>query len=152
MKAKLVIISPEVKARAVAIISALPLDVVHEVIIREYKKDRSAEQNALYWQWLTIIGNELGESKESVHEDMKGRFLCNIYERDNPDYAEMLNTLRTIYREGMRDEALSLNKKVIALTSTTTATVKQMSEYMAAIEHHAASLAIRLPFPNEDEP
>lgn len=149
MKQTIILISAEHKYRAMRVIEALPMDVLHEVVIREHKKDRSKDQNSLYWKWLTVIGNELGESKEAVHEDMKGMFLCNIYERDNPDYAEMLQTLRAVYREGMRDESLSLHKKIIALTSTTTATVSQMSEYMACIEHHAASLAIRLPFPEE---
>jgi hypothetical protein len=149
MKAKLIIISPEVKKRAIAIIEALPLDVVHEVAIREHKKDRSAEQNRTLWLWYTVIGEAMGESKESVHELLKGKFLCNIYERDSPDYAEMLATLRTVYREGMRDESLMLHKKVIALTSTTTATVSQMQEYLTSIEHWATEFAIRLPFPEE---
>lgn len=149
MKTKLTIISLEVKNRAVEIIKGLPLDVVHEVVIREHKKDRSAEQNALYWQWLTIIGNELGESKEDVHERYKDGFLVHIYERDNPEYAEMVQALREVWKHGMRTEAVSLRKKIVALTSTTTATVKQMGEYMTEIERHAASLAIRLPQPEE---
>lgn len=149
MKTSLKISSEEIRRRAVAIIEALPLDVVHEVKISEYKRNRSLEANALYWQWLTIIGNELGESKEAKHEFYKDSFLVQIYERDNLEYAEMLQTLREVYREGMRDEALSLRKKIVALTSTTDATTKQMSEYMSEIEKHAASFGIRLPFPEE---
>jgi len=149
MKQKIIISSEELRKRALVVIQALPLEPVLEVVIREYKKDRSSSQNALYWQWLTIIGNELGETKEELHEQYKGKFLVSIYERDDLDYAEMLQTLRDVYREGMRDKALSLRKKIVALTSTTTATVVQMTEYLQAIDHDAASMSIYLPHPDD---
>jgi hypothetical protein len=146
MKDKILIFTQESIIKAINLIQALPLDSSYEVIIRKYKKDRSAAQNSLYWEWLTIIGKELGESKEDVHERYKSNFLVNIYERDNPDYAEMLQTLRNIYSDGMRDEALNLREKIVMLTSTTTANVQQMQEYLENIEHDAANLGIRLPF------
>lgn len=130
-------------------LAAVPLLPLHEVIIREVKKGRSLDANALMWQWLTVIGNELGESKELVHERYKDKFLVQIYERDNPEYAEMIHALRSVWQQGMKTEAVSLRKKIVALTSTTTATTHQMSEYMSAIEHDAAGLSIMLPFPNE---
>jgi hypothetical protein len=145
MKTKITITSTEYKKRAIAVILALPLDPIHEVSIKEYKKDRSAEQNALLWKWYTIIGNALGESKETIHERMKDKYLVNIYERDNEDYAEMVQALREVWKHGMKNEAVALRKRIVALTSTTTATVHQMSEYMNAIEMDAAELAIRLP-------
>lgn len=145
MKQKLIINSEEVQRRCLEIVKAIPIDPCHEVIIREHKKDRSSEQNSLYWKRLTVIGNSLGESKEALHERFKSDYLVNIYERDNPEYAEMLETLRNVYREGMRDEALNLRVKIVSLTSTTTATVSQMSEYMTCIDRKAAELGIRLP-------
>jgi len=149
MKHKIVASTSELKKRAVAIIESLPLDPVHEVIIREHKKDRSLDQNALYWQWLTIIGGELGESKETAHERYKDIYLVHIYERDDPDYAEMIQSLREVWKHGMKDQAIDLRKKIVALTSTTTANVKQMSEYMTEIERSAADLGIRLPHPED---
>lgn len=149
MSQKIILVSVEHKNRAVAIINSLPLAPVMEITIREHKKDRSADQNALYWQWLTIIGNELGESKEDCHERYKDGYLVQIYERDNPEYAEMVQALRTVWSQGMKQEAVYLRKKIVALTSTTTATVAQMGEYLSEIEKHAASLGIRLPFPED---
>lgn len=145
MKHKIAIASEELRNRVIEIVKALPLEIVHEIVIQEYKKDRSKEQNALYWKWLTVIGNDLGESKEEVHERYKGMFLVHIYERDCPDYADMIQSLRTVYKQGMHSEALALKARIVELTSTSTATVKQMTEYLDSIEHHAASLAIRLP-------
>jgi hypothetical protein len=151
VKHKLIINSEGVRNRCLEIVKSIPYStsVVHEVIIREHKKDRSAEQNALYWQWLTIIGNELGESKEEAHERYKSEYLVHIFERDDTEYSAMIQALREVWKSGLKAEAAELRKKIVHLTSTTTANIKQMSEYMTAIEHHAASLAIRLPFPEE---
>ena len=149
MKQKVIISSEELRNRAIQIVKSLPIDVVHEVVVREHKKDRSAQQNSLYWSWLTIIGNALGESKEAMAKLYKDRFLVQIYERDCPDYAEMIQSLRNVYKKGMQVEAVALRKRIVALTSTTTATVAQMSEYMENISHSAAELAIRLPIPED---
>lgn len=149
MKQDFIIVSEEHRRRAIEAIEAIPLLPAHKVTIREHKKDRSAAQNALMWSWYTIIGNSLGEPKEEVHERYKERFLCHIYERDNPDYAEMMQSLRNIWRQGLKTESVGLCRKIVALTSTTTATVAQMAELLACIEHDAASLNIRLPHPDD---
>lgn len=151
MSHKLIIVSEEHRTRLITIIKSLALTPVQEVVIRGHKKDRSAEQNALLWKWYTIISNELGESKESTHERYKDAFLVQIYERDEPDYAEMINSLRAVWKQGMKTEAVALRKQIVALTSTTTASVKQMSEYMTEIERHAATLAIMLPRPEDHQ-
>jgi len=149
VKGKFIIRSEEHRQGAIEAIRSLELDPVHELVIRPYHKDRSAEQNSLYWKWLTVIGDHLGEPKDALHETYKDRWLVSIYERDNPDYAEMIQALRAVWHKGMKTEAVNLRKKVVAMTSTTTATVKQMNEYMTSIERHAAELGVRLPFPED---
>ena len=149
MKQRIIIVSEEHRHRAMEILKSLPLSPVHEINIKEYKRNRSLEANALYWQWLTIIGAELGEEKETLHEIYKDKYLVNIYERDNPDYAEMVQALREVWKHGMKEEAVALRRKIVALTSTTDATTAQMSEYMTSVEHDAASLAINLPHPED---
>jgi len=150
MKAKIKVITEIQRQHAIKVLEQLPLDVIHTVEIKPFKKDRSLDQNALYWQWLTIIGNELGESKETLHERYKDGFLVQIYERDNPEYAEMVQALREVWKHGMKNEAISLRKRIVALTSTTTATTSQMAEYMTEVERRAAELGIRLPHPEDD--
>lgn len=147
MKTKLTISDKSSKTAAIRIIESLPFEPLHEIDIREYKRDRSLEQNALYWKWLTVIGNELGEDKNELHEMFKDKFLVSIFERDNPEYAEMIKSLRNVYRHGMKAEALALRKQVVALTSTTSCNVAQMTEYMDSILRHAAGLNIVLPVP-----
>jgi len=35
---------------------------------------RSERQNRLYWQWMTVIGNHLGYSKDDMHDLMLAKF------------------------------------------------------------------------------
>lgn len=146
MKTTIILKTEELKRRACTIIEALPLDPLHEVVIREKQKNRSIEANALMWKWLTVISADLGMSKDELHEVYKDRWMVSIYERDDPEFAEMIQSLRNIWTQGMKTEAVNLRKRIVALTSTTTATVKQLNEYLKNIEHEAASLGIRLPF------
>ena len=145
----LVIRSKEVAARAAAIISNLDHDDLHEVIIRPYKKDRSVAQNSLLWKWTTVIAEEMGETKEDVHERNKERFLVPIYERDDADYAAMIEAVRSVHRQGMKADAEAMRKQIVKLTSTTTASVKQFTEFLTEIERDAMKYAIRLPHPDD---
>jgi hypothetical protein len=101
------------------------------------------------WLWNTIIGAELGESKEDVHERNKRRFLVPIYERDDPEYAAMIEAVREVHRHGMKAQAETMAKKITVLTSTTKATVDQLTEFLNEIERDAASLGIMLPRPDD---
>ena len=149
MKQTIIIKSEELKNRASHIINTLPLDPVHEVIVREHHKDRSASQNALYWKWLTIIATELGTSKEDEHFRFKREILIHIYERDDYEFAEMLESVRNVHKSGMKEEAIVLSYQIVKLVSTTTATVKQFSEYLTDIERDSTDKDIRLPHPED---
>ena len=59
MKKTFKIISPEVKNHAILMIDSLPLDEIHEVLIRPYKLNRSLESNAKMWAILTDISNQV---------------------------------------------------------------------------------------------
>lgn len=149
MKHSLTITSAAVAARACAIIQGLPMDEVHEVVIRPWKQDRSEAQNRLLWVFLTTIGNELGETKDAMHERYKERFLVPIFERDDAEYAAMIEAVRQVHRAGMKAEAKAMKKQIISLTSTTRANVAQMAEYLNDIERDAESMAIRLQHPED---
>ncbi len=122
----------------------------HCVEIKPYTANRTLLQNALYWRWLTILGNELGESKEDVAETYKGMFLVNIMRRDDLEFSEMLKSVNEVHLAGLKDQALQLKKEIIKLTSTTKINTKQMTEYLNNINHHAATvLGITLPLPED---
>lgn len=148
-KQTLIIRNDQIRSRAVHIISGLPLEPVHEIVIREHHKDRSAAANSLYWLWLTIIAAELGETKEDAHQRYKEEILVHIYERDDLEFAEMIQAIRKVAASGMVDEARHLEKQVAKLVSTTTATVHQFTEYLQDIEKDAIGMNIILPHPED---
>ena len=145
MKKKIIIKSDELKNRAELIIHHLPLTPVHEVLIREYKTDISSEQRGLYFKWLTERANEFGSTKEDEHRECKRRFLVPIYERDDPEYRNMMESLREV--EGAAYDVIF--NKIVELTSITKASVKQMSEYMTDIEKDSAVFGVALTHPED---
>lgn len=46
-----------------------------EVRIRKLRSKRSGAQNRLWWVYMTILSNELGYSKDEIHELCKFKFL-----------------------------------------------------------------------------
>lgn len=46
-----------------------------EVTIKVFKSNRSIRQNALWWVYMTILGNELGYTKDEMHAIAKMKFL-----------------------------------------------------------------------------
>ena len=46
-----------------------------EVEITETPDIRTNKQNKLWWAWMQIIGNELGYSKNEIHDILKYKFL-----------------------------------------------------------------------------
>jgi uncharacterized protein Veg len=46
-----------------------------EITVQKLKAKRSDRQNRLWWLYMTILGKELGYSKEEIHEICKFKFL-----------------------------------------------------------------------------
>lgn len=150
MKKTFVIRSREVKSMVTTFLEAQPLEPLLEVIVHEKKKDRSAEQNRYYWQILTIISDELGLSKNEAHDLYKRKFLIKIFERDHSGFAKMINAIRKVHTEGFKQDAKVMGDQIVKLTSTTSATTKQFSEYLKDILQDAANNGIALPRPEDN--
>ena len=133
--------------RVIEIIKGIPLDPVHKIEIREYKRNISAEQRGLYWKWMTVIGADLGRNKDEMHCELKGIHLVPIFERDDEDYRNMIESVIHVRKLGMKKEADFLKKEIIKLTSITDADTKQMSEYMNEVDGWARDRGIFLPVP-----
>ena len=150
MKAKIIISSEELKQRAGVIIANLPLEIVHEVVIREHKKDRSASQFGLYWIWMSQISGYTGETKDEVHRRMKKKHLIPIYMEDpTTGMAETVKAVREVYSQGMKSAAKTLEDRVIDLVSTKDANVKQFAAYLEEIEKEAIGQGIYLSHPED---
>jgi hypothetical protein len=110
---------------------------------------RRACQNRLYWGWLTDMQKSAdnansGVTKDEWHYRMKLKFLVPILERDDEEYAVMLESLREVKRSGLKTECAALLKHIVNETSTTSASVKQFCEYLNDIERFSAEIGARL--------
>jgi hypothetical protein len=111
------------------------------------KASRSACQNSLYWAWLadmekTPVNEYSGNDAEWWHKEMKHRYLCPIFIRDDAGYSEMIAVLHDIKDIDGYDQ---LRDGVVNLTSTTKCSVGQFSEYLGKIERfcHVRGIALR---------
>ena len=58
------------KDRVHELIRQLDPDKVWQVTVEPWVKKRSLDQNALMWKWFTIIADDTGDTKQSVHDDV----------------------------------------------------------------------------------
>lgn len=146
MKKTVILTGPDQRAQAKRLIEFLPEDgPLHRVTIEPAEDTRSARQNRYYWgPVVTIMSAELGVTKEELHRDHKYRFLVPIYIRDIPSFAEMIEAVKQVRRDNPT-LADTLRKGIVNETSTTTASVKQMAEFITAVKNHANGLGIKLP-------
>lgn len=119
------------------------------VVVKEYKPNRSAAQNRLYWAWLTDcektdINEHAGSTQEDWHDRFKRLSLSKIFERDDEGYAATMSALRDVWRHGLHDESKAMVDHVIRETSTTKATVEQFTEYLNFIERYCHERGIQL--------
>lgn len=135
------IVSEQVRQRVIAEVNALPLSPAHEVTIKEHKRNRSAEQNAFYWEVVTLLAEHFGYIKDDMHEELKRRFLAPIFIRDDEGYASMWSAVESV----PEPEKSILRAEVLRLTSTTKASVKQMTEFIEDVIRLAHENYIRLP-------
>jgi hypothetical protein len=100
-------------------------DGYYNLTIDEWKDSRSIQSNALYWKWLTIIGNDLGYHNDEIHHEFI-RMFAPVY------------TIR----------GLDGKPRQIQLT-TSKMNTKQMHEYMERINQWSAENNIVLPQPDD---
>jgi len=95
----------------------------YEVSIGPYKKRRSLEMNNLYWDWVTTIGDDLGYTKEEMHEVLMRKFLA--------------------------PRVMEIDGEQVEVYSTRVLKVREMSEYMEHIARFAAEMGIALRHPED---
>lgn len=95
------------------------------LLIKVRTSKRSLNQNALYWEWVTVCAEYCGDTKEEMHTILKGLFGVKIHAKD------------------LSGNPLRIPK------STSTYTKGEMVEYMFLIEQEATKLGIKLPHPED---
>jgi len=94
-------------------------DKLMELTIKPHKKNRSLEQNALYWKWMMICADELGYTKDGMHQTFMRELLAPII-IDTPSGDVMEYSTRKL-------------------------NVKEMSSYMEQVSFTAGEYGVKLP-------
>lgn len=96
-----------------------------EIRIEKLKSKRSIQQNRYWWLAMTILGNELGYSKEETHELMKFKFL-------------------------KRERVIEKTGEILEyIESTTTLGKSDFADMVTDMVRWAASMGIVIPLPGE---
>jgi ribosomal protein L7/L12 len=92
--------------------------------IKDDKESRSVKQNRLYWEWVSVIGGELGYTKDETHAILRDKFL---------GYTETTTKLSVIKE----------------LRSTTKLKVKEFKDYLEQIDILMSEYGIILSRPED---
>lgn len=96
-----------------------------EIRIEKLKSKRSIQQNRYWWLAMTILGNELGYSKEETHKLMKFKFL-------------------------KREKVIEKTGEILEyIESTTTLSKSDFADMVTDMVRWAASMGIIIPLPGE---
>lgn len=146
---RIVLVGQAQKDHACQVIQSMP-DGKKVVTITDHKDIRSGAQNSLYWVWVTRLAGEWGMTKDEVHKMLKGKFLVRIYERDDPEgFGMSVQALRKLWKAGFKEDAQHLMDQIVDLTSTTSASVEQFTEYLDDIDKDALSKGVYLDRPED---
>lgn len=126
-----------------AVVRNLPVDAVNplEVIIREEKKPRKLDQNALMWagplrdiaEQAWVHGKQF--SAEVWHEHLKREFL--------PDESDQFGFSAERVKDGYRKWDYLPNGQRVLIGSTTQLTVKGFAHYLEQVYAYGASLGVQ---------
>ncbi len=129
--------------RLLALVGNLPIDTQKplEVVIREEKKARKLDQNALYWagplrdiaEQAWVRGRQY--SAEVWHEHLKRECLPD--DEASPDFDD------THVKDGYRKYAITPGGDCVLIGSTTQLTVKGMSAYLEQVYAAGANLGVQ---------
>lgn len=114
------------KRKIIDYVEKLPEGKQYTVEIKVKRKQRSTDQNRLYWLWLSCLMEETGEHKDRLHEFFKQYYLG-------------------------ADQHYAFGKyPVMVARSTSVLDTKQMTDYLERVQQFAATeLGIVLPNPED---
>jgi hypothetical protein len=132
--------SNERRAKAVAVVNAVPIGPDHPVMkvtLEVYRKNRSAAQQALMWIWHGQWFEHFGDSVNEEHIRFKRDYLLPLLLRDN-----VVDNLHELYRyASMRlmrfGDPAGLNA-LYHLITTNALNTKQFAEILTQYEQEAA--------------
>lgn len=128
----------------IAFISDCEINGSLEVVIRDAKISKTlAQLGGLFGCWIKYLSAERHRSENYWHRKLKAEFLARIYCMEPiGDEQEQWVELLYVYQESQQQEKLLTHAARISLSW---ATIKQMTDYMNAVENHFIDEGMPLP-------
>jgi len=143
MKRRMVIRDEASRQAAIRFIAGASIAGPLDVAISAHKPSRSRDQNALYWQWMTVLAAETGHSKDEMHAMLKNRLMLPLMLEYPERYTKAIDAQDML-------ELFPLKWPTISeLISTTDLTVQHFAMYLNEVESFAGNIGIRLPHPDD---
>lgn len=141
--------TPADKAAAIELLKGLDESKPWQFDLRPYKRDRSAEQNRLAFRWYTEISRHLGDqTAEEIRAHCKAYLGIPILNRDNEAFRETYNRcIRPLSTENKLEIIERMDIQITRLMN-----VKQMSEYLGAMQMYWSRQGIVLEGTDDDSP
>ena len=126
--AKLILRNEDVRTRALTILLELPLEPIFEVVIKPYKRDRSAEQNARLWALHNAAAKHTGDDANLLH------MIC----------CEMFLGKRTVERGGKAWDIVNTTTNYYDPETMTTRklNVSEMKDFMERVERNYIMMGV----------
>ena len=125
------------KAYAAGLLSGIKLSDTEPMVmeIKPYRRNRSVEQNEFMWQFLKMVSEETGHTKDELHTMCKHRCLLPILlASGHEEVCKTIGAIDEIKRAGMESQARVAFDMLLDHISTTWLNVKQMTEYLNDIQ------------------
>jgi len=120
-----------------------------QVIIKNVDESITDAQRAYHWVLCGIFGADLGYSKDEMHQQLKEKYLLNIYINDplnHPGFVGVVDNMLTVKKQ-CPEQYPAIRALVIGGVSIKDATKANMMELLTEEIAFANDHQIRIPLP-----
>ena len=144
---RVIVNSPEKLQLAKKLVSEMELAEPWEVSIKPFRRNRSQEQNKLYWAHLhTCVAGGIGhDSAEELHDFLKGKFLVPLLQEVDEEFQQDVQMCRDLWLAGKKDKAEFHKNRLFKRASTTYLNVTQFGRYLELVESYTSQYGFTLP-------
>lgn len=144
MKKEIIIHDDVQRTHLAGLIKIIPAK--HIVTIQPVKGIRRLRANRFYWKAIIEpMAETTGYTKIEMHGLMKKKFLHSILLASDSDYANFIELVREVYRQGLVEKANQMMEYVKDNLSTTRLSIKSFTDYVEQVKQEALELNVRIP-------
>jgi len=137
------------KLQAIEQVRGLPLDVEWEMVIKEFKHDRTESQRRLMWLWHTEFAKQYGDTKDKAHNRFKYRYVLPVMLKRTPlneNERKVQDQLNSLYDLAKTNK--SAMAALVRVISTNHLNTAELSEALTEYDRESSANGIAFPHPD----